>query len=335
MSTYRVNRIWHYEFRFGGRRYKGSTFQTTRGKAKMVEAKKREEVRSQLLAPKVCDISFRALADEYLDLHVSQKKAKNYFHQRIRVLLRAFGSRNLSQIGPKEVTRFQVERAKVVSPATVNRDLAVMKGMFTKASEWGYAVENPVKRVKFLRETGRRERFLSREEADTLLKACSDWLRPLVTVALHTGMRRGELLGLAWRDVDFRTGYLHLDAGDTKSGYGRKVPMNQTVRGRLELLRADGPVRGLDVRVFAGPDGGDPLSTLRREYPRAVRMAKLSGFRFHDLRHSCASFLVQAGVPLNTVRDLLGHRSLAMTLRYAHLAPSDRHDAVALLDHVR
>ena len=71
------------------------------------------------------------------------------------------------------------------SPATVNRDLAVMKGMFTKAIEWGYAVENPVKRVKFLRETGRRERFLSREEADRLLKACSDWLRPLVTVALH------------------------------------------------------------------------------------------------------------------------------------------------------
>ena len=335
MSVYRVNRIFHYEFRFRGRRYRGSTYQTSRGKAKMVEAKKREEARNALLAPKVRDVSFRALAREYIELHVSQKKAKKFLTDRVRMLRRTFDKRMLSQIGPREVAKYQVARAKNVSGATVNRDLAVLKNMFTKAIEWGYAADNPVKRVKFLRETGRRERFLTHEEADRLLKACSDWLRPLVTVALHTGMRRGELLGLTWRDVDFLTSYLHLDPGDTKSGLGRKVPMNQTVRGTLEVLRANGPVRGLDAPVFAGPDGGGPVSTLRRDFARATQEVGLEGFRFHDLRHSCASFLVQAGVPLNTVRDLLGHCSLAMTLRYAHLAPSDRHDAVALLDHVR
>ncbi len=108
--------------------------------------------------------------------------------------------------------------------------------------------------------------------------------------------------------------------------------MNRTVCGVLERLRAGGPVRGLDAPVFAGPAGGGPVSTLRRDFARAITTTGLGDFRFHDLRHSCASFLVQAGVPLNTVRDLLGHCSLAMTLRYAHLAPSDRHDAVALLD---
>ena len=100
----------------------------------------------------------------------------------------------------------------------------------------------------------------------------------------------------------------------------------------MESLRAVAPVQGLDAPVFRGPDGGEPLTTLRREFAKAVRLAGLLGFRFHDLRHSHASFLVQAGIPLNTVRDLLGHRSLAMTLRYAHLSPDSRRTAVAVLD---
>jgi len=154
-----------------------------------------------------------------------------------------------------------------------------------------------VKRVKFLRETGRRERLLTKAEALRLLASCTDWLRPLVTVALHTGMRRGELLGLTWRDVDLRGGHLTLDPGHTKSGHGRKLPMNATARATLETLRASAPVQGLDASVFPGPDGGDALSTLRRAYPKAVRAAGLGAFRFHDLRHSHASFLVQAGVP--------------------------------------
>ncbi len=108
--------------------------------------------------------------------------------------------------------------------------------------------------------------------------------------------------------------------------------MNRPVCGSLEELRVQTPVRGLDAPVFRGPDGGEPNMTLRREFGRVKRKAPLAGFRFHDLRHSHASFLVQAGVPLNTVRDLLGHRSLAMTLRYAHLSPDARQDAVALLD---
>ena len=165
-----------------------------------------------------------------------------------------------------------------------------------------------------------------------LLAECSAWLRPIVTVALHTGMRRGELLGLTWRDVDFHVGCIVLDPEGTKSGHGRKIPMNRTVCSLLEELRVQTPVRGLDAPVFRGPDGGEPNMTLRREFGRVRRKVGLAGFRFHDLRHSHASFLVQAGVPLNTVRDLLGHRSLAMTLRYAHLSPDARQDAVALLD---
>ena len=324
--------MWHYDFRLDGKRYKGSTRQVKKPKALQVEAKKREEARNEALAPKVRDVTFKELAKEFRRLHVSQKRAARFFLTRLDVLEPVFGERMLSQIGTREIARFQAKRATEVSPATVNRDLAVMKCMFSKAVEWGNAAHNPVKRVKMLRETGQRERFLTPEQAETLLSKCSGWLRPMVTVALHTGMRRGELLGLTWRDVDSRAACIVLDPEGTKSGHGRKIPMNATVRGELDRLRGERPVRGLDAHVFRGPQGGNPDMTARREFPKAVRKAKLGRFRFHDLRHSHASFLVQAGVPLNTVRDLLGHRSLAMTLRYAHLSPDARQDAVDTLD---
>lgn len=332
MSIYRVGKVWHYDFRHDGKRYKGSTRQTKKNLARQYESKTREEARQGALAPKVKDITFRELAKEYRRLHVSQKRAAPFYEMRVSRFEKRFRDRRLSEVGIRAVTRYQAKRATEVSPASVNRDLAVLKNMFSKAVEWGYAVSNPVKRVKFLQETGRRERFLTPEEAAGLLAKCSDWLRPIVTVALHTGMRRGELLGLTWRDVEFGAGCIVLDPERTKSGHGRKIPMNRTVTSVLEELRSESLVRGLDAPVFRGPEGGAPDMTLRREFKKAIEKAGLSGFRFHDLRHSHASFMVQAGVPLNTVRDLLGHRSLSMTLRYSHLSPDARRDAVALLN---
>jgi integrase len=305
VSVYKVGSIYHFDFWQNGKRYKGSTRQTKADRARQYEAKEREEARNELLAPKVRDVPFKAFADEYLKLHVSQKRAQPFYRMRVDRFKERFGDKLLSEVGTREVARYQAERATQVSPASVNRDLAVLKSMFTKAAEWGNAASNPVKRVKFLREAGHRERFLTAEEAEDLLEKCSDWLRPLVTVAVHTGMRRGELLSLTWRDVDFRAGCIILDPERTKSGHGRKIPMNATVRSTLEALRAGAPVQGLDAPVFRGPDGGYPLMTLQRAFAEAVRKAGLLGFRFHDLRHSHASFLVQAGVPLNTVRDLL------------------------------
>jgi len=169
-------------------------------------------------------------------------RAQAYFQQRVACLKKVFGDSRLSEVTVKEIARFQAERATKVSPATVNRDLSVLKGMFTKAIEWGYALHNPVKRVKFLRETGQREWFLSKEEVKTLLEQCSPWLRPLVALALHTGMRRGELFGLTWHDVDFRANCLHLDSERTKSGRGRKIPMNTSSPAILEGIRASSPV---------------------------------------------------------------------------------------------
>lgn len=144
--------------------------------------------------------------------------------------------------------------------------------------------------------------------------------------ALHAGARRGELFKLNWEDVDFRSSTVHFR--DTKNGTDRAIPID----GMLEAL-----LKGLASRltggpVFTGDAGRLSVDELRNGFEKAVKKSGLVGLRFHDLRHSYASFLARAGVPLNTVRELLGHRSIEMTLRYSHLSPDHKRDAVAVLD---
>jgi integrase len=340
MSLVKNGRIWHYDFWYRKKRYKGSTGQVSKTLARRIEADKQEEVRLGKLQCKPLRFFIkdnpekeRDLSTEYMRLHVSQKKSRCFFEERIALLNKHFADQWLLDITAKDVEEFRVKRlAEGVKPSTVNRDLAVLKGMFSKAIEWGYLFDNPAKRIKPYREDNRRENFLSEEQAKSLIETCSEWLRPLVTVALHTGMRRGELLGLRWRDVDFKNTCLHLDASATKGGRARKVPMNATAKGALEALRKASAVKGLDARVFEGPEGGTIANNIARDFGKAVQKAGLGDFTFHDLRHSCASFLVKAGESLNTVREILGHRSIAMTLRYAHLSPSHQAEAVAALD---
>jgi integrase len=208
---------------------------------------------------------------------------------------------------------------RLVSPASRNRELATLRHALRLACEWGYVEKVP--RVRMAREPEGRLRFLSEDEAVRLLAACaasgSPELLAVVTVALYTGMRRGEVLGLEWKRVDFSRGVLALE--ETKSGRRREVPMNDAVHAALTAL---GP-RG-SGRVFR-------TRSIRTAFERACREAKVYGFRFHDLRHTTASWLVMAGRSLKEVQELLGHRTFAMTLRYAHLSPDRLRDAVNAL----
>lgn len=169
--------------------------------------------------------------------------------------------------------------------------------------------------------------FLTEDQAEDLLQQTPGWLRPVVVSALHSGARQGELLGLTWGDVDLARGLLTFRV--TKNGEARRVKMSTTVRTAIEGLPQGVPA----ASVFRNKSG-QPLHRdgLTWSFRRAVRLAGLTGFRFHDLRHSAASFMVQKGIPLNTVRDILGHSSLGMTLRYAHLAPDHQSEAMAAMD---
>lgn len=265
-------------------------------------------------------------------------------------LLNAFGNIELRQFNTLMIERFQTERqnkgnnpatvnrpiAPGNKPATVNRLIATLKHCFTKAHDWelvSEAVLKRVRKVKMLPENNRRLRYLTREEITKLLANCNAEIKPIVLTALNTGMRRTEILSLRWDMVDLENGFILLEI--TKNGDRREIPINQTLRATLEELfkGTKARPRRVDVPwVFHHTAKGKKYLDIKVSFKKALKKAGIRDFVFHDLRHCFASQLVMAGVDLTTIKELLGHKSLTMTLRYAHLAPSHKVKAVAVLD---
>lgn len=260
---------------------------------------------------------FNTLLLEQYQTHRMQQGAK---HKTVKK--RADGTRVVCESG---------RQPRANKPATINRHIATIKHMFTKAVDWQMVGEETLKRVhkvNLLEENNRRLRYLSTEECQKLLNECDSHVRPIVTVALHTGMRKGEILGLTWDNVDLKSGFILLDR--TKNGERREVPINTTVRAALQSSP-----RRLDVRyVFYDGATGKRYGDVKKGFNGACRRAGIKDFHFHDLRHTFASHLVMAGQDLTTVKELLGHKTLAMTLRYAHLAPAHKVNAVNVLDSI-
>jgi len=279
---------------------------------------------------KIANYTFKQLSEEYLKWVERQRgyrQKKNIIDQ----LLSVFANHPLRYFSSKLLEQYQTERVqKGNKPSTVNRHLATIKHMFTKAVEWDMVEEGTLKRIrkaKLLEENNRRLRYLSKEECQALINACDSHVRPIVVTALNTGMRKGEILSLRWdTNIDLKHGFILLDR--TKNGDRREIPVNDTLRVTLTSL-----TRRLDVpHVFHDPATGKPYQDVKRSFNSACRKAGIKDFHFHDIRHCFASHLVMAGVDLTTVKELLGHKTLTMTLRYSHLAPSHKVKAVDLLD---
>ena len=269
---------------------------------------------------------FDDFARQYLQWAEGYKRSWTRDRISIRAFSREYGNHRLSQITPWLIERFKRTRKDQVSVASVNRDLAVLKHMFSMAIRWGLATENPVKLVKFFKLNNQRIRFLSLEEEDKLLAACDPELRRIVIAALHTGMRRGELFALQWNHVDFTNRLVTV--ADSKNREPRRIPMSSTLTALLEEIRINAPA---SLFVFHGKKD-QPYRCIRSQWERAAKKAGIRDFRFHDLRHTFASRLVMAGVDLVTVKELLGHKSIEMTMRYSHLSQDHKRRAISLLD---
>src|SRR5262249_40675131 len=192
----------------------------------------------------------------------------------------------------------------------------------------GKAERNPVLARLFVKENNQRVRYLTDEEEARLRVAigADEW--PKVALALHTGLRQGNEFRLTWPDVNFDTRMIR--ARQSKSGEDYFVPMNDELRTILRSL----PSRLRSLHVFPSEGGETPLDAknyMHRVFVPALERAKIADFRWHDLRHTFASRLVMAGVDIRTVQELMGHRTLAMTMRYAHLTPAHKLDAVQRL----
>jgi integrase len=211
-----------------------------------------------------------------------------------------------------------------VSNNTVHRELTCLKTMFSKAVQSGKASNNPVKRVRMVPDSTGRLRFLTKEESRRLVEGCGNVLRPIVVFALHTGMRRGEILGLRWQDMDWDNKTLWI--GEGKGGRGEYVPIDEKTISELRGLKKDTK----NPWVFARGEK-EHYRDFRKRFAKALKKAGITDCTFHTLRHTFASHLVMAGVDLATVRELMRHKSYEMTLRYAHLAPEHRSDAMRKL----
>jgi len=266
------------------------------------------------------------MCEEYLEYaktnHLSWKSDRS----RLKTLVHFWGPHTqLDQISTRQIERFKASRLVRVKSSTLNREISLLKRLLNVAIEWGHLYENPARQIKPLREDNRRLRYLIKEEIDRLETAASRHLRPIIILAVNTGMRKGEIFNLKRSYVDLKNRFIEVIK--SKNGEKRVIPINKTLLEALHQLprRIDSPY------VLPGKEG-KKRTDCKKSFRTAMKKAEIEDFCFHDLRHTFASHLVMAGVPLLTVAELLGHKNIEMTKRYSHLSPNHKAAAVRLLD---
>ena len=305
-------RIWWVNYTdCAGKRHFESTGTTLKSEALALLEKRRVEARAGKIPLKTKPILFKDFAKKYME-HIKKLREFDSRKYRVNKLVRAFGNLKLSEFTTALVEEYQSKRiAQGCANATVNRELAVLKHMVHKAVQWDLVDDDVLKRVrkvKQLKENNRRLRYLSREEADRLIAACykapkCSHLAPIIITALHTGMRRSEILKLKWDDIDFRAGFIYVR--DSKNYQSRMIPLTETLKQTLKSL----PRHITSPYVFCREDG-KPYNEVKKAFNKVVKYAGIKDFHFHDLRHTFASWLVMGGTDLATVKELLGHKSI-------------------------
>ena len=273
------------------------------------------------------EITFEALADRYIEEYAKDhKRSWKDDAQRLRDhLLPIIGKRKLSEISLSQLQRLHSRLKKEKSASTANRVAALVKHIFTKAGEWKLTRDNPTTHLKMFKEPPPKDIVLTPDQCRDLLDACDAdeniFAASLFKLAMFTGRRVGELLGAKWSDVDLDKGILTLP--QTKAGERQFVYLNEPAASVLRTLpRIEG-----NQYVIAGNVPGKPLNFYRRAWNRILNRTNIEPFPPHGLRHNYASTLVAAGVPLETVGHLLGHKNIVTTRKYAHHRPDQLHRA--------
>jgi len=275
-------------------------------------------------------ITFDELSQKYLEYANGRLRSYKNAVTFIRKLSGYFGKKYLTDFTVLDVEQMQSDIIRQgLSVAYANRLTATVKRMFTKASDWELVDESVLKRIrkiKLLRGEIKRLRYLSDDEAERLVNNCDKSIKNIVITALNTGMRKSEILRLTWDRVDLKNRVILLDK--TKNGERREIPINDTLYQTLSDI-----IRNLKTDfVFYNPETLKPFVDIKRSFGAALKKSHILDFHFHDLRHTFASRLAMAGADLPTIQKLLGHKTINMTLRYAHLSNVHLKDAVSMLD---
>lgn len=304
------------------------------------------------------------MEEHYLPWALANLKSGQQTVDSVKRSFRDYLGAPLVDIQLSKIERWRISKLNDgLKPSTVNRVVNALRAVLTKAVEWEVITEHPLAKLKPIRIDGaKKARFLSDGEEARLYQALKDRdeelkqgrargnqhraergydllpdlshfaygdrMTPLVILSLKTGMRRGELFDLTWDAIDLPNNVVTAHGDTTKSSKTRHIPLSPKAIEAIENWRRQAPNK--TGRVFPADDGGR-LDNVRNSWSTILEKARIESFRWHDMRHDFASKLVMRGVPLNTVRELCGHADLNTTLRYAHLAPDHKADAIAML----
>ncbi len=308
------------------------------------------------------------LKEKYAPWITTSRKTGEETIRRLRARFDFLLNHKLSEIDAWTVDKWRTQRLKdEIKHQTVNRSVESLSAMLNKAIEWGILSAHPMGKIKPYRvDKNGRTRYLSEDEEVRLRAALldreikiresrergnrwrtsrdyepratlsekifTDHLRPMVQISINTGLRKTELCRLSKENVDFKTGLITVLGKDAKDGNTRHVPMNREVRETLQQWLQQ---NNENTSPFVFPSkNGKPIRELKRAWTTVLTKAKIQEFRWHDLRHSFASKLAMRGADLNTIRELLGHSNLNMTIRYSHLSNTSKANAVEMLSEV-
>lgn len=317
----------------GGRQTRRSCGTTNRREAEKIEA--------EYLAAAADEAhTFEVVASEYLAARPNERSA-----YAVQALRQYFAGTVMQDLAPADIAGYKAHRRDAgTADSTIHKELATFRAALRYCQhELGWDVPADLLRGRLPKLRDGEVRWLTRAEYESLVAAAernarAAWLPDFIRLAVNTGLRHRELLGLTWSRVDLDNGLIYLGPIDQKGGRSSSVPINATaaevLEWRLELneskRRED--VKGSPSEYVICRTGGARIYNARKSFAQAVKRAKIAPATPHDLRHTCAAWLVQRGVTLRTVRDYMRHKSIATTMIYAHLAPDAVREAAAALE---
>jgi integrase len=326
MKLYQRGQVWYLTFYVRGKRVQESTGTSNRRKAEKFYALRLSEVERGEFAQSA-RMTLARFGQQYLDYAKANKRSWLRDQQIMKHLNTAMGTAQMGDIGALQIERYKLNRLKEsASAATVNREVALLKHMFNVAEHWQlFSGRNPVKGVKFLQEDNVQIRSPSEAEEEELLQCCSPYLQDLVTFAINTGLRLGEILNLKWEEVDLENAVIKMLVRRNRRML--EVPLNDTA---LAVVNGWYGLRKCEY-VFYNPETGGQWRDLWLGLKKACRKAGLNDVTWHTFRHTFASRLTRNGADLVTVKELLGHSSVSVTMRYAHTNRDAKKRAVGLI----
>lgn len=343
MPVYKRGAVWYYDFRIEGVRFRGSTGEHTRGAALAVEAEKRTHAQQNALIPgRERDMTINQALDRYWTEHAQNLKSADTIFYQLAELLALGKHKRLVDVTAADVSRYVAQRRgatgrrskRQIKPSSINRELQILRAIFNRAADqWGVDIPARINwRQLRLREAAPRTRYLTAEEETALFTHLRQDFRPMVAFCLLTGARVASVLRLTWNDVDYHAGTVRLrEMKSRHTGEAHTIPLTPALTA---LLAEQKGLHAIYVFTYVCQKASAKNRRKGARYPfskqgwkkgweKALEGAGIQDLRFHDLRHTAATRLLQVTGNLAVVRELLGHADISTTSRYAHVLKDD------------